>query len=151
MDSIGREYPDTAQAVAICASTWRRAQTSAVDREVTILTKRAAEQYTLGVVYSPLDVDSQGEYADADTIRKAAHEFYSRAHLSDQHTAWDASLGRIVESYLAPIDMAINGQLVKAGTWLLGVQWSDDAWRKIQQGERIGLSMGGRAEREMVA
>ena len=150
--TILEDYPSQPQRSAVCFSTWRRAQKSAVDREVSVLEKRDLERYTLGVVYEPDVTDSQGEYADAATIRKAAFDFATtlQGRLGDNHTSWDDAMGRIVETYTAPADMVVSGQAIRKGSWLLGVVWSPDYFAKIQKGERVGLSMGGRAERELV-
>jgi len=137
------------------ATTWQGALEGRV-----VLKRDAPERYTLGVVYEPDVVDTQGEYADAATIQRAAWDFLRGlqvekagvgAGLGDMHERWDASFGDIVESWLAPTDLVIGGQLVKRGAWLVGVQWSPAYFAKIQAGERTGLSMGGRAERIPVA
>ena len=65
--------------------------------------------------------------------------------LGDMHTDLTSPHGAIVESYLAPCDLFINGEAVRKGAWLLGVQWSPEYFAKIQAGERTGLSMGGTA------
>lgn len=70
-----------------------------------------------------------------------------KGRVGDMHAQWDDALGDVVESYLAPCDMLINGEAVKAGTWLLGVVWSEEMFAKILKGERIGYSLGGLAQR----
>jgi hypothetical protein len=153
------------------------------------LIKAAPERYTLGIVYEPDVLDTDQEFADAATIRKAAFDFARRLHpthrltkaaaalleamrtaaaqpgehqvditewleavdkglLGDAHRAWDDDLGEIVETYVAPADLVVNGHAVRKGSWLLGVVWSPAMFAKIQAGERIGLSMGGVAQRE---
>jgi hypothetical protein len=161
----------------------------AATAEMLILRKSEPElRYTLGVVYEPDTIDTQQEFATADTIRDAAWGFLARlqglaksataivdaalsvedgeslvvdisevsdvldalekgAGLDDQHRQIDDDLGMIVESYLAPTDLTINGQVVKQGAWLLGVRWSEPMWAKIKAGERTGLSMFGYATR----
>lgn len=155
--------------------------------DMRILAKADERRYSLGVVYSPNDVDSQGEFAKADDISAAAWAFMERlqtlakagvsllkaaiaadadgitlditdvagedalekgAGLDDMHlqVGDEEDLGVIVESYVAPVDMEIGGQAVKAGTWLLGVRWSEPMWKKIKSGERTGLSMYGRVD-----
>lgn len=71
-----------------------------------------------------------------------------KSGLDDMHlqVGDEEDLGTIVESYLAPTDLAIDGQPVKKGAWLLGVRWSPAMFAKIQAGERTGLSFYGRAE-----
>jgi hypothetical protein len=84
-------------------------------------------------------IDITDLLAEAETVRKG--------RLGDMHGQWDDSLGDIVETYLAPCDMMINGQAVKAGSWMLGVVWSPEYFEKILAGERVGFSLGGLAQR----
>ena len=142
-----------------------------------VLEKSETRRYTLGVVYEPDSVDTQGDFAKAEDIESAAWDFMARlqhtAHnasvvlkavakgadveldvtglleksgLDDEHlqVGDDVELGTIVESYVAPCDMTVEGQPVKKGAWLLGVRWSDEMFSKIKKGERTGLSMYGR-------
>lgn len=149
----------------------------------TLLIKKEAQRYTLGVVYEPDVTDTQGEFAKADAIESAAWNFLAQLQemvksagqvlstlesaeegttievqlteaplakgggLDDQHLQLSDELGTIVESYLAPCDLVIDGQTVKKGAWLLGVRWTEDMWKKIVNGERTGLSMYGIATR----
>jgi hypothetical protein len=55
---------------------------------------------------------------------------------------------RVVECYLAPQDLVVQGQAVKKGAWMLGVVWNEEQFAKIQGGERTGYSMGGTARKE---
>lgn len=66
-----------------------------------------------------------------------------KGRLGDQHTSWDDEESQVVECYLAPADMEIGEERITKGTWLLGVVWSEEAFAKIETGERTGLSMGG--------
>lgn len=60
-----------------------------------------------------------------------------------EHVYWDEGLGEVVENYITRADMTINGQFIKKGTWLLGVQWSQAQWANVQAGLINGYSMGG--------
>ena len=90
---------------------------------------------------SPLRLDVTDMVAE---ITKA------RGALGDQHANWDEGLGEVVECYCMPCDGAISGEVVKQGTWMLGVIWSPYYFTKIQAGERTGYSMGGRGRRKFV-
>lgn len=108
------------------------------------------ERFVLGVVLEPDVIDSQQDTYDAATIRAAAHgfmQFYRNVGL--QHTAYVTGKIEILESYLAPVDMVIDGQTVKAGTWLMGLRFVDPKlWAQVKSGELTGLSIGGTAIRE---
>ena len=67
--------------------------------------------------------------------------------LDDEHEQTDQPCGTIVESYIAPSDFQVGEQLVRKGTWLLGVVWEPEIFEKIVTGERTGLSMFGRTDK----
>lgn len=108
------------------------------------------ERFVLGIVLEPDVVDSQQDTYDAATIRAAAHgfmQFYRNVGL--QHQAYVTGKIEILESYLAPVDMVVDGQAIKAGTWLMGLRFVDSKlWAQVKSGELTGLSIGGTAIRE---
>jgi len=117
-------------------------------KAITFLKADNEKRYTLGIVYEPDTVDSQGDYATAEDIEKAAWDFMRKAlKLGYMHKDWSDDIGDIVESYVAPADMRLGDSIVKKGTWLLGVVWSPEYWEKVKKGEITGFSMGGRARR----
>lgn len=121
---------------------------SAVSKKICFLKSDDEKRYTLGIVYEPDVVDSQGDYATAEDIEKAAWDFMRKSlRLGYMHKDSDNDIGDIVESYIAPVDMRIGDNVVKAGTWLIGVVWSPQYWEKVKSGEITGFSMGGTARR----
>ena len=93
----------------------------------------------------------------SEALRKAASgaevtltvdaEALAKGALGVQHEDWSDDNGEIVESYIAPADMVVNGEAVTKGTWLMGVVWSPDNWAKVEKGEITGYSLGGSAIR----
>ena len=82
------------------------------------------KRYTLGIVYEPDTVDSQGDYATAEDIEKAAWDFMRKTlTLGYMHKVWDKQIGEIVESYVAPVDITGRrcgrGRL-RASRWAAG-------------------------------
>jgi hypothetical protein len=118
-------------------------------------TAQTKEQYILGIVLVPDEVDLQGEFYTAETIRKAAHwymEYYRQ--IGDEHRSimvygnntpdQEGVPASLVESYLAPVAFEMNGEKVPVGTWLVGMKFYDPVyWARIESGEITGLSMGG--------
>lgn len=106
-------------------------------------------RYVLGIVLEPDVVDSQDDTYTADTIRQAAWEYL--VHFRNrglQHKVFVNQGVELVESYIAPQDLVIAGQRVKAGTWLIGWHVIDDAiWEAIKSGALTGFSIGGTAEK----
>ena len=113
------------------------------------------ERYVLGIVLEPLteaNPDAQGDIYDAPTIKKAAHLYMERfQNVGLQHKQMVSDTVILVESYIAPVDMAIGGALVKAGTWMMAVRVDDDElWKQVKSGAISGFSIGGWATRTPV-
>lgn len=103
-----------------------------------------------GVVLEPDTVDSQGDIVSAEVIEEAAHNFLSRYNQQTQLGIMHSVFGKLgielVESYIAPVDFALNGVDVKKGTWIITTKILDDAlWEKVKKGEITGYSVGGTA------
>lgn len=107
-------------------------------------------RYVLGIVLEPDTVDAQQDIYDADEIRKTAHEFMEKYRtIGLMHKGGVNDKVKILESYLAPCDFEVNGQPVKAGTWMMAVKVLDDElWGACKKGELTGFSIGGSAVRK---
>jgi hypothetical protein len=111
------------------------------------------EHYVLGVVLEPETTDAQGEIYSADVIRESAFNWLSDFRNIDvQHKMFiGPRTVRVVESYIAPQDLTIDGQPIRAGTWMLAVIVEDDAlWAAIKRGEFTGFSMNGLSRKEPI-
>jgi hypothetical protein len=53
----------------------------------------------------------------------------------------------VVESWIAPVDMKIGKETIKQGTWLMGIVWDEEAYKRVESGEWTGYSMGGWAKK----
>jgi hypothetical protein len=98
----------------------------------------------------PDTVDLQGDVLGLDTIEEAAHKYLVASRLvGDSHS--QKAEAEVVESYLAPADVELGGQVIKQGTWIMGVKVLDDAmWQAVKDGEYTGFSIGGRGERNEI-
>lgn len=108
-----------------------------------------AQRLVLGVVLEPEVVDAQGDIYSELEIEQAAHkymaEFQNRGYMHEQNVNDKVHL---VESYIAPVDMAIGEQAVKKGTWMMVQLVTDDTlWSAVQKGALTGFSIGGSAVR----
>jgi hypothetical protein len=120
---------------------------------VRLLRKDAAageERYVFGVVLEPDVVDSQSDTYSAEEVRKAAHRFMElHGQLGKQHSEIVTGKLKILESYIAPVEFAVGSEVVKAGTWMLGIRVVDDAlWALVKAGNFTGFSIGGTAVRQ---
>lgn len=107
------------------------------------------EQYVLGVVLEPEVEDSQGDIYSADEIRKSAYTFMENfGDMGLQHDGIVNEKIKILETYIAPTDFVIEGQLIQKGTWMLGARIVDTTlWQDIKKGALTGWSIGGSAVR----
>ncbi len=110
--------------------------------------KSTEERLVHGIVYEPDVVDSQGDYASAEEICKACHNFMiEKGELGVMHKESAGPRATIVENYIAPAEFMLGSQRIKKGTWMMAVKVHDDElWGAVKKGEITGFSMGGRAE-----
>ena len=101
-----------------------------------------------GVVLEPDTVDLQGDVLTLDTIENAAHKYLiTHRTVGDSHSR--AAGAEVVESYLAPADLELGGQIISRGTWIMGVHVTDDnLWEAVKSGDYTGFSIGGMGERK---
>lgn len=115
----------------------------------------ARRQIAYGVVLEPRtedNPDSQGDWYDVGDIAKAAHGFMTRlakaAAGADLMHEGDVLVGTVVESFLAPCDMELGDQVIKAGSWVAGVYYPDpEIWALVEKGELGAFSVGGSGKR----
>lgn len=98
-------------------------------------------------------IDTDGNWATEDEIKKACHNFNKKLQnkkligkvgVDKQHNE-KAGYGIVVESYVALSDIPdINAA---KGDWIAAVEVTDDTcWKQIQKGEIGGFSIGGTAK-----
>lgn len=121
------------------------------EKEVRLVTKADDPQKLVyGVVYEPDKEDAHGDFMTAETIEKAAHGFMENYQLIDKQHDFETEAGKVVESYVAPVDLEIDSEKIAKGTWVLVTKATDDMWESIQKGEFTGYSLAGSAETETV-
>lgn len=125
-------------------------------REIPIL-KTTEERYVLGVVLEPTKemgkADSQGDLYSAEEVRQAAHKYMEHyGTLGLQHQFKVNGQVKLLENWVTRTDETVDGQVVKAGTWLMGIRVvDDDLWERVKSGNLTGFSIGGFARRTPVA
>ena len=121
------------------------------ETEVRLVTKADDPQKLVyGVVYEPDVEDVHGDYMDAETIEKAAHGFMADYQQIDKQHDFTTNAGKVVESYVAPVEMNIGDTTITKGTWVLVTKATDEMWESIQKGEFTGYSLAGTAQVEEV-
>jgi len=101
-----------------------------------------------GIVYSPDEVDSQGDFAQKSTIQEMAYNFMKSGHLNNvdlQHN-YNPGYGFIAESWLVKENDSVFPD-EKEGSWAVVIKVEDSKlWDEIKAGKITGLSMAGEAE-----
>jgi hypothetical protein len=100
-----------------------------------------------GVVLEPDVPDRDGHSASAEEIEKAAHAFMKTTRPVWIRHAKKVVKASIVENYVMPTDVVFEDseygrQIVRKGTWVVGVLVEDPHVRElIQRGKLVGLSL----------
>lgn len=106
-----------------------------------------------GIVYSPGEVDSQGDVATADEIEKAAYNFLKNLrnrNIDKQHNQV-ADEGYVGESWITKENDSLFPD-DPVGSWAVGIKITNEKTKEgIRKGELSGLSMAGYALREDVS
>jgi hypothetical protein len=133
--------------IELDAEKWK-SEEGKIDHTVKLL-KSSREGIFYGIVYEPDTEDSQGDFASAEEIEKAAHSFLPNAVMNVHHqTDLDVNDVQIVESYLAPCDFAVGIEKIRKGTWVLVSKVLNVELRKeIEEGVITGYSLEGTASR----
>ncbi|WP_046180381.1 XkdF-like putative serine protease domain-containing protein [Domibacillus tundrae] len=114
--------------------------------KVFINKEEAVQQLVYGLVYEPNVEDAHGDFMTAEEIEKAAHGFMKDARNIDKQHNFEAGVGEVVESYIAPADFTLGEQEITKGSWIMVTKASDEIWEEIQKGNITGYSMAGKAE-----
>lgn len=98
-----------------------------------------------GIVYSPDEVDSQGDWATADTIRQAATKFMRQKNQDnvDKQHSYSQEMAFVAESWLIrKADPMFPSE--KDGAWAVGIQVNDpELWKQLKSGDLAGISLAG--------
>jgi len=117
------------------------------EKEIKVIAKADdAQRLVYGIVYEPHVEDAHGDYMTPAEIEKAAHGFLKDAREIDKQHDFQSGVGEVVESYIAPSDFEMGGELIQKGSWVLVTKASEDIWNQIQKGEITGYSMAGTAD-----
>lgn len=115
--------------------------------EIPIAKRDEAKRVVTGVVLEPDTVDAHNEWERPETIERAAWDFLAKynaeTRLGVQHKVFGLKL-ELVESYIAPVDFELGGELIRAGSWVMTVRvLDDDVWQAVLDGGITGFSIGG--------
>lgn len=125
-----------------------------------------AKRIVYGVVLDPYIIDAHNDYLSPAVIEETAHNFLSESRVVGVDHNGEAEGAKVVESWIQPYpskedyDAAIEGKphkayaqtfgedVVRSGSWILGVKLPPALWDKVKAGELNGFSIGGYGQRE---
>jgi hypothetical protein len=99
------------------------------------------------IVYSPDEVDTQGDIATAEVIKEAAYNFMrcARTNNVDKQHDFIPDEGFVAESWIVKENDSIFPD-EPAGSWAVGIKVeNDETWQSVKNGEITGLSLAGLA------
>ena len=103
-----------------------------------------------GIVYSPDEEDTQGDFAKSEEIEKASQNFMRNLsiHNVDKQHSFKKEEAFVVESWIVEKGKDKIFSDEKTGSWAVGIKLeSDDLKKEAKDGTLTGLSMAGTATR----
>ena len=99
-----------------------------------------------GIVYQPDTIDADGDYTDAEEIRKAAEGWMLDGHVLKLQHETRAPDTALVECFIAEAPTKKGGQIIPVGAWYICCKvLNDKLWKQIKDGQVSGFSMAGEA------
>jgi hypothetical protein len=117
-------------------------------KDIAIAKTDEEKQMVFGIVYSPDEVDTQGDIMTAPEIEKMAYTFMKegRTQQVDRQHDFQPDEGFIAESWIVKENDPYFSEI---GSWAVGIKVEDrGTWELIKSGEITGISMAGSAETE---
>jgi hypothetical protein len=90
------------------------------------------------------------EWASDDEIRKAAHRFLKNGGLVNMMHQDLMPYGTVVENFVAQSDMSIGDEVIKSGSWVVGIEPTEEGREAIESEVFTGLSIQGSGVRTLV-
>lgn len=99
------------------------------------------------VVLAPDEVDHHGDTYDTNEVRKACHNYNKHCRVANLLHLQETTSFEIAESYVTPVEMQYGDTVVKAGSWMAVLQFTDDTiWEGVKDGSWEGVSIGANAQ-----
>lgn len=127
-------------------------------RSLKLIEKQSRLKQSTGIVMEPEETDAHGDVTSHVEVRQSCHQFArdyragrTRLRLQHKRDLTDDDVV-MVENYIAPHEMVIGGQPVKAGAWVQTWQWYNEVlWSMVEAGIITGLSIGALARKRPLA
>lgn len=111
---------------------------------------KAEKQLVYGLVLIPDQFDKHGDRMTPEEIERTAHEYLKKyRNVWLQHES--PAKADVVESYIVPADIELNGKPVKKGSWMMVVKVNDSQdWEDVRAGKYNAFSIGGTGRRSAI-
>jgi hypothetical protein len=147
----------------------REREREKASKRVGIYKADESKRIVYGVVLDPYIIDAHDDYLSPAVIEETAHDFLSESRVVGLDHNGAADGAKVVESWIQPYPTpedykaAIEGKphkayaqsfgddVVRSGSWVLGVKLTPELWSRVQSGELNGFSIGGYGQREDMA
>ena len=123
------------------------------DQKVQIIKTDNSFNTVLFVALVPFETDRNGDIITDEEITKTAHDFVknlSKKKVNVDHgkgSDSDIDTAHYVESYIAPVDIQVGLNIIPQGSWIIGIQFDDETYKRIKDGDFVGISMEGKGSR----
>jgi hypothetical protein len=147
------EYPLTGSPKRADASLESDEAAPVAKGETWIAKEDSEQRLVYMVVLTPNLRDQQGDRMSKEEIEATAHDYMREAQLLGigPHSPEQRGTPRpdieLMESYIAPQDLRLNGKLVREGSWVTVARTPPDVWEEVKRGEKTGVSLWGVGER----
>lgn len=115
-----------------------------------------AQRKAWAPVLIPNETDKQGDVIPAEAIEKAAHEFLTEYRNIDTDHDLLEGKGVPVESWTLKEEATFTlpdgseSRPYPKGTWMMGVEFNDQTWDRVKNGDLTGFSIYGEATEHSV-
>jgi hypothetical protein len=108
-----------------------------------VVKRNDEKQIVYGPVLIPGEPDHDGDVVSIDKIEQVAHDFAEKyGNIDLMHSL--NNVGKMVETYLSPIDLTFGEITVPKGSWMMGVRVTDEeSWEAVKSGALTGFSIMG--------
>lgn len=100
----------------------------------------------LFIALVPDEEDGNGDIITAEEIKKTAYEFMINLQnkvVNVNHEDEEIESAKFVESYLTIADIERGDEIIPQGTRIIGIQFDDETFEKIQTWDFVWISIEG--------
>ena len=107
-----------------------------------VVKRNDEKRIVYGPVLIPGEPDHDGDVVSTDKIEQVAHDFAEKYGNVDLMHSLN-NVGKMVETYLSPMDLTFGEITVPKGSWMMGVRVTDEESWAVKSGKLNGFSIMG--------